>query len=443
MTSSLNRWFELEERGSTPGREFRGAVATFLTMAYILLVNPTILAAAGVPKESAVVCTAAAAGICCLLMGLYANFPLATAPGMGLNAVVAFGLVPLIIKEGIAPKETAWHVAMGVIVLDGLVMLALVLAGFREAVMNAIPRDIRRAIGAGIGLFIAFIGLVNAKLVVAGQGTPVTHGNLKDWGTAVALGGLLLTAVLMARRVKGALLIGIAGTTVAWYVVQKAVGAGGLPAVRIAGPDFSAAFHADVVGALNVKLLPMLFAVLMVDFFDTLGTATAIAEQAGLVDADLRVKDVGKVLVVDSLAASVGGALGASSVTAYIESAAGVAEGARTGLHTVIVGVLFLLCIFLAPLAAIVPGAATAPALILVGFFMIGQMARVDFDDYETAIPAFMTLLTIPLTYSIAHGIGYGFITYTVIKMVSGKFSQVHPLMYVVSTAFAAYFVWG
>ena len=441
MNSLLDRTFHLSARGSTVGREFRGAVATFLTMAYILFVNPQILSAADVPRDSAVACTALAAAICCFIMGLYANFPLATAPGMGLNAVVAFQIVPAVVAFGIAPRETAWHVAMGVIVLDGMVMLALVLAGLREAIMRAIPRDLRLATGAGIGLFIAFIGLVHAKLVVVGtpDEPPVVPGNLRDPATAVAAAGLLITAVLMARRVTGAILIGIAATTVLAFFARVTSWANAHAAV----PSFAAAFHADVLHAARWQLLPLLFAVLMVDFFDTLGTATAIAEQAGLVDDRGHVRGVGKVLVTDSFAASIGGLLGASSVTAYIESAAGVAEGARTGLHTVFVGLLFLLAIVAAPIAGIVPAAATAPALILVGFLMIAQMAAIDFKNLATAIPAFLILLTIPLTYSIAHGIGYGFIAYVVIHLAGGKWREPHPLMYAVSAAFGAYFIFA
>ena len=434
---SLDRYFQVSARGSTVGREFRGAVATFLTMAYILFVNPQILSQAGVPRDGAVACTALAAAICCFIMGLYANFPLATAPGMGLNAVVAYQIVPAVVAYGIAPRETAWHVAMGVIVLDGVVMLALVLAGLREAIMRAIPRDLRLATGAGIGLFIAFIGLSNSKLVVAGHGTLVAPGNLRDPATVVAAAGLLLTAVLMARRVTGAILIGIAATTVLAVFAHVA----NWRTIHFAAPDFSAAFHADVLHAARWQLLPLLFAVLMVDFFDTLGTATAIAEQAGLVDDRGHVRGVGKVLITDSFAASIGGLLGASSVTAYIESAAGVAEGARTGLHTIFVGLLFLVAIVAAPLAGVVPAAATAPALILVGFLMIAQMARINFADLATAIPAFLILLTIPLTYSIAHGIGFGFIAYVVIHLIGGKWREPHPLMYAVSAAFAAYFI--
>jgi len=429
--ASLDTYFEISKRGSTLGREVRGAVATFLTMGYILLVNPQILHGGGVPLNVATVATATAAGICCILMGFIANFPIALASGMGLNAVVAFQVVP---------AAGSWQAAMGLVVLDGLLTLVLVMAGLREAVMNAIPRDLRLAIGAGIGLFIAFIGLVNAKLVVIGiPAAPVGPGDLRDKATLVAAIGVLITAVLVAHRVKGALILGILLTTAIGFFFRITKWPSEFPRPTIA----AVAFHANVLGALRWDLMPLLFAVIMVDFFDTLGTASAIAEEAKLVDERGRIPGVRRILIIDSLSAAIGGTLGASSVTCYIESAAGVAEGARTGLHTVVVGVLFLLSIVAAPIAGIVPAAATAPALILVGFLMISQIARIDFEDLTTAIPAFLVLIVIPVTYSIAHGIGYGFIAYSVIKLLSGRWRDVHVLMYVSSAAFAAYFIWG
>lgn len=429
MASILNlRWPSVAARQSTVGREFRGAVATFLTMAYILFVNPSILSSAGMNSASLVACTALASAICCFLMGFIADFPLATAPGMGLNAFVAFTL---------ASKAGSWQAAMGVIVLDGIVMLMLVLAGLREAIMDAIPRDLRLATGAGIGLFIAFLGLVNAKIVIIGiPEAPLQPGNVTDPSTLVAIIGLIVTAWMLARRVPGAIVIGIFVATAAAFGLHVTHWP-----TTFTGPRFSTAFHADIRGAMRWQLLPYLFAVLMVDFFDTLGTATAIGEQAGLVEPNGRVMNIRQILIVDSLAASIGGLLGVSSVTAYIESAAGVADGARTGLHSIFVGLLFLLAIFAAPIASVVPAAATAPALILVGFLMISQLTRIRFTDLESAIPAFIILITIPLTYSIAHGIGYGFIAYVAIKLLNGKPKQVHGLLYGVAAAFAAYFV--
>jgi adenine/guanine/hypoxanthine permease len=431
LAARLDRYFDLKGRNTSVATEARGAAATFLTMAYILFVNPSILQAAGVPFEAAVAGTALAAGVCSILMGLVANFPIALASGMGLNAVVAIQ---------IAGAAGSWQVAMGVVVLDGLLILLLVLTGLREAVLEAIPVDLRRAIGAGIGLFIAFIGLVNAGLVLPGfpGGPPVTHGSLREPAVAVAAIGLILMAYLVARRVTGALVLGIlisTGIALVWRVAH-------VPSA-LSAPSFATLFRADVAGALRLDLIPLLFAIVLVDFFDTLGTATAIAEQSGLHDEQGRIPGIRRILLIDSLSASIGGLFGVSSVTSYIESAAGVAEGARTGLHSIFVGLMFLLAIFAAPVAGIVPKEATAPALILVGFLMISQMTRVNFHQADTAIPAFITLVTVPYTYSISHGIGFGFITYTAIKVLRGKFREVHPLMYLVSLAFLAFFIWG
>jgi AGZA family xanthine/uracil permease-like MFS transporter len=426
-SNAISRFFELESRQSTVAREFRGAVATFLTMAYILAVNPIILSAAGLNQASAVACTAAASGICCILMGVIANFPLATAPGMGLNAFVAFTL---------AAKAGSWQAAMGIIFLDGIIMLVLVTAGLREAIMNAIPRDLRLATGSGIGLFIALLGFVNAKIVLINiPDAPLKAGSFTTPDAKVALIGLVVTAALLAWKIRGAILIGIIVATIAAFHYHLSQWPDHWPA-----PSFQNAFHIDLRGALHRQLVPALFAVLMVDFFDTLGTATAIGEQAGLVDSQGRVQKIRQILIVDSLAACIGGLFGASSVTAYIESASGVAEGARTGLHSVFVGLMFLAAIFVAPLAGLVPAAATAPALILVGFLMLSQLVRIDLTQLDTAIPAFVTLITIPLTYSIAHGIGYGFVLFVVMKILTGKPQQVKPLMYAVAATFAVYF---
>jgi AGZA family xanthine/uracil permease-like MFS transporter len=440
----ISRFFEVRQRSSTLAAEVRGGVATFLTMSYILVANPAILAAAGVPIEGAVAATALAASVCSILMGVGANFPIALAPGMGLNAVVAFQ---------IAQAAGSWQRAMGLVVLDGLLVLLLVLLGLREAVMNAIPIDMRRAIGVGIGFFIAFIGAVNARLVVVPPGTvmtlannpaavlpPVTYGTLGSPGPLVAVGGMLVIVYLVHRRIPGAIVLGIALNTVA----AVALGLTALPATGWVGlPRADTLLQADVAGAMSLSLAPLLLAMVMVDFFDTIGTVTAIAEKAGLSDGSGRIPRLGRVLAIDAASASIGGLAGASSATSYVESAAGVAEGARTGLHSVVVGVLFLLAAFAAPLVAVVPNVATAPALIVVGFLMAQQITAIDFTALETAIPAFLIFLMVPLTYSIAHGIGYGCIAYVAIKVLGRRWSDVHPLMYGTSGAFAAYFVWG
>lgn len=434
--------FDLEARGTTVAREVRGGTATFLTMAYILFANPAILSAAGMPFAPVVAATAAASALASLLMALGANFPIALAPGMGLNAVIAYQ---------VAPAAGSWQAAMGLVIADGLLMLVLVLVGLREALLHAIPRDLRRAIGAGIGLFIAFLGAVNARVVVVPPGTvaalsrspgavlpPVTFGSLRDLEVLVALAGLVVTAALLARRVRGALLLGIAFSTVLALVLGIARAPEG---AWFAVPRFETFGKADLRAAFAPQLLPLLFSVLLVDFFDTIGTSTAIAEEAGLIDQEGRIPGLSRLLVVDSVAASIGGLFGASSVTSYIESAAGVAEGARTGLHSLVVAALFAAAAFAAPLAGIVPAAATAPALIAVGFLMCKQLTRVDFAAVETALPAFVIAVGIPFTYSISHGIGYGFITYTAVQLLSGRARSLHPLMIGASLAFLAFFL--
>lgn len=433
--------FDLSGRGTTRAREVRGGVATFLTMAYILFANPSILASAGIPFEAAAAGTAAAAAICTLLMGLGANFPLALAPGMGLNAVVAFQVVG---------QAGSWQAAMGLVVVNGLVVLALVLAGVREAVMRAIPLDLRRAISVGIGLFIALIGAVNARLVVIPSGSiaalerdplatvpPVTHGSLHAPEPLLALTGLLVIAFLLSKRVPGAIVIGIVGATAGALrlgVSHPPTGA------WLRMPRFDTLFQADLRSALDLRLLPLLLSIIMVDFFDTLGTVTAIAETGALHGPEGRIPRLRSILAIDSLGAVIGGAFGVSSVTSYVESAAGVAEGARTGLHNVVVAALFGACVFAAPAIAVVPAAATAPALIVVGFLMCQQIVRMDFAALDTAIPAFLILLMTPLTFSISHGIGYGFIAYVGIKLLRGRPGDVQPMMYAAAALFAVYF---
>jgi AGZA family xanthine/uracil permease-like MFS transporter len=423
-------------------REIRGGVTTFLAMAYILFANPAILSAAGVPAEPALAATAAAAAICSLLMGLGANFPLALAPGMGLNAVVAFQ---------VAPAAGSWQAAMGLVVLDGIVVLVLVLLGLREAVLLAIPQDLRRAIGVGIGLFITLIGAVNARLVVVPAGTvaglvrepgsilpPVAAGSLRTPETGLALAGLVVMGVGLARGIRGAIVFGILLST----GLALALGITALPAGAWLGlPRFDTVGQADVAGVLRPAMVPLLLSLVMVDFFDTLGTASAVAEEAGLQDERGNIPGLRRILGVDAVSASIGGLFGVSSVTSYVESAAGVAEGARTGMHSVVVGLLFALAMFAAPVAGIVPAAATAPALIAVGFLMCRQITRIDFRKVDTALPAFVLLAAIPFTYSISHGIGYGFVTFVAIKVFSGRAREVHPLMYGTAAAFLAYLV--
>ncbi|MBI1314083.1 NCS2 family permease [bacterium] len=438
--NALDRLFQIRQRGSSVATEVRGGFATFLTMAYILVVNPAILSDAGIPFEPAVACTALAAGLCCLLMGTVANFPLALASGMGLNAFVVHA----------ATITGSWQSAMGLVVLDGVIVLTLVAAGIREAMVDAIPIDLRRGISAGIGLFIALIGCVSAGLVTKNEfpgPPPVGPGSFLQPTVLVTAAAICVIAVLLQRKTVGAILIGLVLAAIALLLKQVGAEAAGgtdsgttswfrMPSLEIAG-------QADVRGALSLKYAPLLLSLLMVDFFDTLGTVTSLGEQSQLLDDRYRVIGLRRILYVDSLSAAIGGFFGVSSVTSYIESAAGVAEGARTGLHSVVVGVLFLLAMFAAPLIACLPPAATACALIVVGFLMAEPLTRIDFSQPDTAIPTFITALLIPLTYSISHGIGYGVLTFVAIRLLTLRWLDVHPLMYGAAIVFVAAFTAG
>lgn len=421
--------FHLAERGTSFKTEILAGITTFMTMAYIIFVNPSILQNAGIPFTGAVTATALAAGIMSIAMGLASNMPLALAPGMGLNAVLTFGVV--------IGMKLPWQTAMGIVFIEGLVVTLLVLTRVREKIMDAIPMSLKMAIGVGIGLFIAFIGLKEAGIVVSDQATTVKMGSLLQPGVILSFLGLIITAILLARRVNGAILLGIIATTVLGFFF----GVTKLPTEWTAkAVDFSTMFQLDIWGALKFSLLATIFAFLITDFFDTMGTVVSVGGQAGLLDKDGRPPRLRNILLVDSLAAMVGGLFGASSVTTYIESASGVGAGGRTGLTSVVTGLLFLVAVFLTPLAGIVPAQATAPALILVGFLMMSVIKDIPFGNFEEAIPAFLTLIAIPLTYSISNGIGIGFISYVLVKVFTGKAKDVHLLMWITAVIFAVNF---
>jgi len=431
VTAMLNRIFRLEENNTSARTEIVAGATTFMTMAYIIFVNPRILAAAGLPLQATIAATCLAAAIPTIAMGLYARYPFALASGMGLNAVLAYDLVK---GQGVP-----WQVAMGVIFLEGAIITVLVLTRVREAIMSAIPMSLKHAIGVGIGLLIAYIGVQHAGWVVkAGSPDLVTaSGSFRNTEVLVATGGLLITIVLMAYRLHGAILLGILMTAgIGW-----AAGIVRQPMSLVAVPDFHTFGVVNVVGALKLSLIAAIFAFLITDFFDTMGTVIGVGDQAGFVSAEGRLPRLNRILLVDSLAAVWGSICSASSVTTYVESAAGVGAGGRTGLTSVVVGVFFLLALFFAPVIGIVPAAATAPALIVVGFLMLAAVRHIPFDKFDEAFPAFLIILIIPLTVSISRGIGYGFIAYTLLKLASGKWRDVHPLMYVVSALFAVSFV--
>jgi AGZA family xanthine/uracil permease-like MFS transporter len=429
--SGLDGYFKLSERGTSVGTEIRAGFTTFLVMGYIIFLNPVILGNAGFDPVAVAAGTALVAGLLCILMGVVANVPLAMAAGLGINAAVAFGLV---IGQGLTPAG-----AMGVIVLEGLVVTLLVVVGLREAIMNAVPLSLKRAIGAGIGLFILFIGFVDAGLIA--PGTPVVQFVFPNTdGAWLALIGLLITVVLFVRKVPGALILSILITA----AIGLLMGVSSVPDSFSVTPSFSTLGEFDLGNVFDqlglVAALLTIFSFMLTDFFDTIGTATGIAEQAELTDEDGNIPDVGKLLFVDSIGAVAGGAAGVSSNTSYIESAAGVAEGGRTGLTAIVVGFLFLIAIFLSPLASLIPTQAAAPVLILVGFLMSSLIKGIDFDDIEEGFPALLTIILMPLTFSITVGIGAGFVMYTLIKVVKGKASEIHPLLWVVAIAFLIYF---
>ena len=429
--SGLDGFFKLSERGTSVGTEIRAGFTTFLVMAYIIFVNPTILGEAGFDPAAVGAGTALVAGLLCILMGVVANVPLAMAAGLGINAAVAFGLV---IGQELTPEG-----AMGVIVLEGLVVTLLVVVGLREAIMNAVPLSLKRAIGVGIGLFILFIGFESGGLIA--PGTPVVQFVFPNTdGAWLTLIGLLITVVLYVRKVPGALILSILITTGIGLLIDVAI----VPDTFSVTPSFDTLGDFDLENVFKqlgwVAALLTIFSFMLTDFFDTVGTATAIAEQADLTDEDGNIPAVGRLLLVDSVGAVAGGAAGVSSNTSYIESAAGVAEGGRTGLTAVVVGVLFLIAIFLSPIAGLIPPEATAPVLILVGFLMSSLIKGIDFKDIEEGFPALLTIILMPLTFSITVGIGAGFVMYTLIKIVKGKAAEIHPLLWVVAIAFLIYF---
>ncbi|MEV6308060.1 solute carrier family 23 protein [Streptomyces sp. NPDC051840] len=453
---AVDRFFSITARGSDLGREIRGGFATFFTMAYILVLNPIILGSAEdkfgnqLSGPQLVTATALVAAVMTIVMGIGGNLPLALAAGLGLNAVAAFQLAPLM----------SWPDAMGLIVIEGLLICVLVVTGLREAIMHAIPASLKQAISVGIGLFIAFIGFVDAGFVsrIPGEtgSVPVqlgATGQLSGWPVLVFCLGVLLTVALLARKAKGAILISIVVMTVVAVIIDEiadiAPTAWGLtvPAVPddlVAAPDFGLIGSFSLFGAFQhvgvITIVLLVFTLLLSDFFDTMGTVVGVSHEAGLLDEDGKVPNLGRVLLIDGAAAVAGGAASASSATSYVESAAGVGEGARTGFASLVTGALFAVALFLTPLATIVPAQAAAPALVAVGFMLMAQVRHIDWERYEVAIPAFLTIAVMPFTYSITNGIGAGFVAYVVIKAVLGKAKEVHWLLWGTAALFAVYF---
>ncbi|MDO5629186.1 MAG: NCS2 family permease [Mobilicoccus sp.] len=462
----LDRYFKISERGSTVGREIRGGLATFFTMAYIVVLNPLIIGTVqdgsgqylggGDEPNLAMVAagTALIAGLMSIFMGIYANYPLALAAGLGLNAFVAYGIASL--------PEMTWADAMGLVVMEGIVILVLVLTGFREAVFRAIPGQLKTAISVGIGLFITLIGLFDAGIVRRAAGAPLelgVGGFLAGWPTLVFVIVLAAIVIMMVRKVSGSILYGIVGGTIIAIAVEALLNIGGQTEENPTGwglnvprlpdnvfdlPDLGLLGQFNLLGSFTnlgiVAACLIIFTLMLADFFDTMGTMVAIGSEAGLLDEQGDPPNARRILVVDSLAAVAGGAGSVSSNTAYIESASGVGEGARTGLASIVTGCMFLVAMFLSPLVAIVPYEAATPALVIVGFLMMQQVSGIDWDDMEIALPAFLTIVLMPFTYSITAGIGAGFVAFVLIKVARGKAGEIHPLMWLIAVLFIVYF---
>jgi len=426
----LDRYFRLTENHTNVRHEFLGGVTTFLTMAYIVVVNPQILSQAGMPVEGVLFATCLAAATATLVMGLYANYPIALAPGMSLNAYFTYSVC-----QGM---HVPWRTALGVIFLSGVVFLLLTVTRVREQIVNGIPGCLKHSTAGGIGMFIAFVGLRNAKLVVANPATFVALGSFSNREAQLALVGLALMLILMTRKIHGAILIGIFGTTLLGILRGMAT----WPKAIFSLPHPSSTWmQLDLRGALHLGLFEIVFVFLFVDLFDNVGTLVGVCEQGGFVK-DGKIPRVGRALVSDAVGTIFGAVSGTSTVTSYIESAAGVAAGARTGLSNIFVAVLFMLAAFCAPLAAAIPGYATAPALILVGALMTESIRRVEWAEFTEAIPAFVTLLATPLTFSIATGLSLGLISYTLVKVAAGRFREISPVIWILTALFILRYVY-
>jgi len=428
--SGLEGFFALSENGTNVKTEILAGLTTFVTMAYILFVNPLILADAGMDRGAVFMATALAAAISTLFMGLYANYPFALAPGMGLNAFFAYVMV--------GSMGLSWQTALGAVFLSGIIAVIVTLTGLRELLIRAIPISMKHAVGAGIGLFIAFIGLVNSGIVVANEATLVDLGDFTQPGTLLATIGLIIMAVLVAKGIKGGILISIVITS----IVGIPMGITQIPSSIISTPPSLAPglLKLDLAGALKFSMFPVIFSLFFADLFDTIGTFVGVASRTGMIDEHGNLKRGNKALFADSLGTVVGSLLGTSNTTTYVESAAGVSVGGRTGLTAVVVSLMFVASVILSPIALAVPGEAVAPALIMVGVFMASSLNDIDFSDISEAFPAFITAIAMPMTYSISYGLALGFVAYTAIKFLTGKGKEIHWLMYILTILFILYF---
>ncbi len=435
----LEKLFKLKANNTDVKTEILAGITTFMTMAYIIIVNPDMLSAAGMDKGAVLVATVLSAGLSSILMGLYANYPFALASGMGLNAYFAFVVAP----------QVGWPGALAVVMTSGIIFFVLTLTNVREAIINGIPQSLKMAVTTGIGLFIAFIGFKNAGLIAfdAGSGA-FALGNLRDPNVLLALFGLVLASLLVVLKVKGALLWGILGTTVVGMltgIVAPPTGIGSFvaapPSVAPTAFKFIDGFK-DMFAVSGLGFIPLVFSFGFVDLFDSIGTFVGVASKANMLDENGNLPRANKALMADAIGTMAGAALGTSTVTTYVESASGVAEGGRTGLTAVVTGLLFVASLFLAPLAFMIPGAATAPILIIVGVFMMEPVIKINFADYLEAIPAFLTIAMMPFTFSIADGMVWGVISYTLLRLFSGRHKEVSLTMYLLSALFVVWLVW-
>ena len=431
MRSRLESYFRFAEHSTDWRTETLAGLTTFITMAYIIFVNPSILTETGMPYAAVTIATCLCAAFGSILMGALANYPLALAPGMGLNAYFTYTVV-----KGMG---VPWQTALGAVFLSGIIFLLLTIGGIRQRLLGAIPYQLHAAVAGGIGLFIAFIGLRNAGIIVPSAATTVTLGNLHAPTTLLAIFGIVLIAVLQAFRVRAAMLIGVLGTMLVGIICRQ-VHWHPMSLSPLAIRD--TAFHLDIRGALHLNALEIIFVFLFVDLFDNIGTLVAVTERAGLIAADHTIPRLDRIFFADATSTVVGSLAGTSTVTSYIESAAGVAVGGRTGVAAIVTGLLFLLAIFVAPVIGAIPAFATAPALILVGALMVASAARIDWDEPRVAIPAFLTILTIPLTYSIATGLSFGMISFALLEIATGRGRRQHWMLYLLALLFLLRFVY-
>ncbi|MFP4661427.1 MAG: NCS2 family permease [Halanaerobiales bacterium] len=450
----LENLFKLKENGTDVKTEVIAGFTTFMTMAYIIIVNPQILSVAGMNQNGVFVATILGIILGTVVMAFLTNYPFALASGMGLNAFFAFVIVDAM--------KVPWEIALGLVFIEGILFIVLSILPVRKMIVNSIPMGLKSSISAGIGLFIAFIGLQNAGIIVADQATLVTLGNIKSGPAIIALFGLLLIGILYKMRVKGSIFIGILGSALlAWIGIEVgwftdiALAPGGAPLTAFADvaeggfiglpawSDFNEVFlKLDILGALKLTFLPALLTFLIVDMFDTAGTLVGVSQQAGYLDEEGNLPKAGNALLADAIGTAGGALFGTSTVTTYIESASGVAEGGRTGLTGIVVSILFLLTLIFTPLFRLIPIAAAAPALVVVGVMMLTNITKIEWDDFSEALPAFLTIIMMPLTYSISEGIAFGFIFYPLMKLLTGKGKKVHWLVYTIGVLFLVYFIW-